>query len=227
MNRLVAVVYAFEQETQIEAHLSSRAQVEKLINPAYIDPSRYDKVLVVGDAKHFNKLTLDKLSILAAKTEGLVEWVSDEAGKSHQILTSLTRKSHLGAFQSIGVSETLLTQGKNLTVLFKNESPVLGVWRMKVLKRGSGVASLNFFDVDFGGKLLRTYDIFFSEFKDGWYSFQLPNPIFKAQKKFAVSLKVKTLVGDPPVWVSHQGWSSHAMLIDGSKSDFVPCFETL
>lgn len=230
MDRLVAVVYPYEQESSVGRFLSTRTQVETYVNPTNLDATRYDKILLVGDSGLFNKATLDKIRILESKHPDLIDRVYDDPGKAAEIIQNLPKKSNLGAFQTEGDSELPLTQGTNMTILFKNESPVLSVWRMKVRKGGSGVASLSFFDAEFGGKLLRTYDIFLSEFPDGWYSFQLPNPIFKAQKRLAASFKVKTLVGSSlvsPCWISHQGWSPHTMLINGEKSDFISCFETL
>jgi hypothetical protein len=227
LDRIVALIYPYEQETALERNLSPRVQVEKHINPSQLDPLRYDKILMVGDERLFNKATVDKISILQEKSPDLIKWVKDDAGQASNIIQDLPKLSQLGAFQSIGLSEMPLTQGTNLTILFKNESPSISVWRMLVTKGGSGIASLSFFDVEFGGKLLRTYDLFLSEFAGGWHSFQLPNPIFKAQKRFAVSVKIKTLVGEPPVWISHQGWTPHSMLLNGTKSDLVCCFETL
>lgn len=223
----MAIVYPYEQESILERHLIKRVQVEKHINPANIDTTRYDKILMVGDQSLFSKSTLDKITILAGKTHDLIEWVQDEAGKASEIIQRLTKKSLLGSFQSVGESEIPLTNDLNLTILLRNRSPSLSTWRMRVVKGGSGVATVSFFDAEFGGKLLRTYEIFFSEFESGWYSFHLPNPIFKAEKRLAVSFKVKTLVGDPPKWIASQGLSSHTMLINGTKSDLVPCFETL
>lgn len=227
MDKLIAVVYPYEQQTTLEAQLSTRAQVEKLIRPLVIDANRYDKILIVGSKEFFPKLISDKISIVSDKNPDLFQYVEDTPGIAAEILSNISRRSHLGAFQSQGVSEIQMRLNQNFTVLFDNLSPVLGEWRMKVKPGGSGVASLTFFDADFGGKLLRTYDVYLSEFTDGWFSFRLPNPIFKAQKRLAAAFQIKQLVGESPIWLAHQGWSEHTMLVDGKKSDFVSCFETL
>jgi hypothetical protein len=227
MDRLIGIVYPFDQTTKLEQQLATRVQVEKLIRPLGIETTRYDKILMFGSKEFFPKLILDKLSVLYDRNPELFQWVDDSPGVAAQILSNLPRKSTLGAFQAEGNSELQIELGKNFTILFNNKSPILGEWRMKVKAGGSGVASLTFFDADFGGKLLRTYDIYVSEFTDGWFNFRLPNPIFKADKRLAVSFQMKQLVGSPPIWISHQGWSEHSMLVGGKKSDFVSCFETL
>jgi len=227
MNKLVAVIYPYDQESEIEKQLSSRIQVEKFINPSAIDAYRYDKVLLVGQKNLFAKTTVDKITILSAKYSKLFEWVDDSHGRAAEILHSLHRSSSLGAFQSVGFSDVKMQENHKFTILFKHEQDTFSEWRMRVKKGGAGLATLTIFDVDFGGKLLRTYDIHLSEFLDGWYSFKIPNPIFKARKKFAVSFHIKHLVGDNPTWVAHQGLSEHSMLINQTKSDLVCCFETL
>lgn len=227
MDKLIAVVYPYEQKTILEDQLATRVQVEKLVRPLVIDTSRYDKILIVGSKEFFPKLISDKISIIYHKNPELFEWVEDRPGEAAKILSTLTHRNHLGAFQFQGSSEIQMKLNQNFTILFNNKTSILSEWRMNAKKGGSGVASLTFFDADFGGKLLRSYDIYVSEFTEGWYSFKLPNPIFKAQKRLAASFQIKQLVGDPPIWISHQGWSEYTMLVDGKKSDFVSCFETL
>lgn len=227
MDRIVAVIYPYEQETALETHLASRVQVERFINPSTIDAERYDGILLVGEPLLFQKGTLDKIAVLSTKYSERIRWVYDTPGQAAEVLQTLDKRSSLGAFQVDGVSELTLTHNTKFTIIFKHDKTTLSHWRMKVKSGGSGVAELSFFDVEFGGKLLRTYDVYLSEFRDGWFEFRLPNPIFKANKKFAATFKVKSLVGAPPLWIAHQGWSSHAVLKDGRRSDFVPCFETL
>lgn len=227
MDRLVGVVYPFDQEANFHAQLATRVQVEKLVLPLVIDVSRFDKILIVGSKDFFPKLIMDKLNIQFEKSPDLFEWVKDVPGIAAKILGNLPRRSCLGAFQCQGSSEIAIEYNQSYTILFDNKSPTLSEWRMRVRSGGSGVASLTFFDADFNGKILRSYDVYLSEFTDGWYTFKLPNPIFKAEKKLAATFKIKQLVGKPPIWYAHQGWSEHFMTIDGKKSDFVSCFETL
>jgi hypothetical protein len=227
MSKLIAIVYPYDQESVLEQQLSMRVQVEKLVNPTNIDAYRYDKILVIGRKDFFSKSTLDKLSILSEKYPNLFDWVEDEYGKAADILHSNPTASQLGAFQSQGSCEIQIQEKQKFTLLFAHKRDVFSEWRMKVRKGGSGLASLTVFDADLGGKLLRTYDFHLSEFTDGWFSFKFPNPIFKAQKKFAVSIYVKQMNGPNPIWYAHQGWSEHTMLLNQSKSDLICCFETL
>ena len=228
MNKLIALVYPSQQTTNLETQLSSRLQIDKLINPTFIDVERYDKILVIGSKESFLKACIDKISILSERHPDVFEWVSDDLGLAHRIVQTTPSRSSLGAFQSgdRGASVQLVNNIK-VTLLFQYQKDTLSEFRMLVKKGGAGLANLTFFDADLGGKLLRTYDVHLTEFIDGWFSFKLPNPIFKANKKLAISCQINQLVGESPVWLAHRGWSEHTMLINQTKSDFVCCFETL
>jgi hypothetical protein len=228
MNKLIALVYPSVQTTVLEQQLSSRLQVDKLINPTFIDVERYDKILVLGSKASFEKASLDKISILSEKHPDVIEWVEDVTGEASRIILTTPTRSSLGAFQTgTGDSSLELYEGLKVTLLFQNKKSVLSEFRMLVNKGGEGLANLTFFDADSGGKLLRTYDLHITEFVDGWFCFKLPNPIFNATKKLAVSFEIARLVGSNPVWKAHSGWSDHVMLLNQTKSDLVCCFETL